>query len=143
LEDDNHSEQESVTNQGEPDEPTGSLQPNEEELESGMETDDETVVETAAEALQLAFVGDIMFSGNVEKLLNDQGDEYPFEHVKTYLMEADITIGNLETPLTTHGEAGETSFVYQSPPRMAPILKEMGIDVLNLANNHSFDQGAK
>lgn len=92
--------------------------------------------------VQLTFVGDTMMSGNVEKTLLANGYDYPFVHVKSLFLQDDITIANLETPITDKGLPAENkSFVYKSSPLAVPAMKAAGIDVVNLANNHSMDQG--
>ncbi|MFN2543180.1 MAG: CapA family protein [Actinomycetota bacterium] len=60
---------------------------------------------------------------------------------------ADITFGNLEGTLTTatHDKCSAGSsqcFSFRNPPRYAGLLHADGFDVLNSANNHSYDFGA-
>lgn len=93
------------------------------------------------EHVKLAFVGDIMFSGTVETLLKDKGYDYPFMFVKEYLQGADITLANLETPISERGEPEDKTYAYRTSPKAIPHLVESGIDVLNLANNHILDYG--
>ncbi|MGG2919052.1 CapA family protein [Brevibacillus parabrevis] len=92
--------------------------------------------------VRLTFVGDVMMSGNVEKTLLEKGYDYPFTHVRSLFLQDDFTIANLETPLTTKGTpADNKQYVYKSSPLAAPAMKAAGIDAVNLANNHSMDQG--
>lgn len=91
--------------------------------------------------VQLAFVGDVMFAGNVEELLKKNGFDYPFKYVKPLLEKADYAIANLETPITTRGEAQSKEYTYRSPPEALSELKRAGVDLVNLANNHSMDYG--
>ncbi|RNB79276.1 CapA family protein [Brevibacillus panacihumi] len=94
--------------------------------------------------VHLSFVGDVMMAGNVEKMLIEKGYDYPYTEVATWFAQDDITIANLETPVTTRGTPPENkAFIYKSPPAALPALKEAGIDVVNLANNHSMDQGVE
>lgn len=99
------------------------------------------VVESDEPQIKLTFVGDIMFSGNVEALLEDKGYDYPYVYVRDYLQQADFTIANLETPITVRGEPEEKSYAYRSSPGALPDLAESGIDIVNLANNHILDYG--
>ncbi|MEK8126380.1 CapA family protein [Paenibacillus filicis] len=94
-----------------------------------------------ADKVSMTFVGDVMFAGKVEDLLTKNGYDYPFKYVKPYLEKADITIANLETPITTRGSAQTKEYVYRSSPLALPELKKAGVDVVNLANNHSMDYG--
>jgi len=94
--------------------------------------------------IHLSFVGDVIMSGNVEKMLIEKGYDYPYTEVTKWFTEDDITIANLETPVTTRGTPPENKeFIYKSPPAALPALKKAGIDVVNLANNHSMDQGVE
>lgn len=62
------------------------------------------------------------------------------------LRSADLAIGNLEGALTEQkgarkaGERGDFHS-FRMPPATAGLLREMGLSVLNLANNHSKDFG--
>jgi len=60
------------------------------------------------------------------------------------LQGADILFGNFESTLTNHRRsAKDTSralvFAFRNPPDYAKVLKDVGFDVLSVANNHSFD----
>ncbi len=93
--------------------------------------------------VNLTFVGDVMFASKVDDLLQKNGYDYPYKHVKPYLEKADITVANLETPITTRGAAQEKEYVYRSSPKALPELKRAGVDLVNLANNHSMDYGVE
>lgn len=94
------------------------------------------------QTVRLTFVGDVMMAGNVEKVLLEKGYHYPFTHVRELFLQDDYTIANLESPLTTRGTpADNKAFVYKSSPLAAPAMQAAGIDAVNLANNHSMDQG--
>lgn len=93
--------------------------------------------------VNLAFVGDVMFADKVNGLLTQHGYEYPFKYVRSYLEKADITVANLETPITTRGTAEEKAYAYRSSPLVLPELKKAGVDLVNLANNHSMDYGVQ
>ena len=63
-----------------------------------------------------------------------------FANVAKYITKADIAIGNLET--TFAGEdRGYTGYpTFNSPDSLGQALKNIGIDVLSTANNHSLDK---
>jgi len=92
--------------------------------------------------VRLNFVGDIMMDGHVETLLKEKGYPYPFVHVTEPFRQDDVTVANLETPVAVKGTP-ETNkeYVYNSPPEAIPAMKAAGVDLVNLANNHSMDQG--
>ena len=94
--------------------------------------------------IHLTFAGDVIMAGNVEKMLIEKGYDYPYTELKDLFLRDDYTIANLETPVTTRGTPPTNkAFVYKSPPAALPALKAAGIDAVNLANNHSMDQGVE
>lgn len=90
----------------------------------------------------ISIVGDILMDGSVRAQIDKNGVEYPWEMVKEYFQNDDITIGNLETSITTKGVKWEDKqFNFRSDPKNLKAMKEAGIDVLTLANNHTLDYG--
>ncbi|WP_051331227.1 CapA family protein [Aneurinibacillus terranovensis] len=89
----------------------------------------------------LAFTGDMQFTGTVGEQIKKNGLNYPFAAVKPILTNADVTVGNLETTLTTRGVAQTKDFTFRSDPRMAKAMANAGFDILGLANNHAMDFG--
>lgn len=89
----------------------------------------------------LTFVGDVMMSDKVEGILKKEGYDYPYTYVKEYFEQADFSIANLETPITRNGTKQEKQYSYRSSPDALPPLAAAGIDLVNLANNHSMDRG--
>jgi hypothetical protein len=64
-----------------------------------------------------------------------------FEEVRWILRSADLTLGNLESPLTTREHQSPTPYSLEADPSTASLLAEAGFDVLSLANNHLGDAG--
>lgn len=102
--------------------------------------------------IKIAAVGDILMIGKLiqaAKCSNeDRYDFNPmFEHVRPYLQEADLTIGNLEIPLAgrenhyTHKNTKTGFTMFNCPDELASTLKASGFDVLCTANNHALDRG--
>jgi hypothetical protein len=63
------------------------------------------------------------------------------------LGNADIVVGNLEGVLSDRGEPRKDTsrpglFAFRMPEAYAATLREMGFDVLSLANNHAMDFGS-
>jgi poly-gamma-glutamate capsule biosynthesis protein CapA/YwtB (metallophosphatase superfamily) len=96
-----------------------------------------------SEQISLAFVGDIMMGANVEKLLKNNGFDYPYLHISSILQESDIAAGNMENPITDRGEPADKSFVFRTSPEAVPGMVKSGFDIFNLANNHTLDYGLK
>ncbi|MDP8202470.1 MAG: CapA family protein [Candidatus Tenebribacter burtonii] len=94
--------------------------------------------------LTLNFVGDIMLARgyeNVGGIIPMQGVEAIFEPTLSILgNNADITVANLECPLTTHNVHHPTKTIYfKGAPENAAGLAYSGIDIVCLANNHTSD----
>jgi hypothetical protein len=63
------------------------------------------------------------------------------------LLEADFTVGNLETTLGTSGTSAcraesTNCHAFQAQPSSAAALRRAGFDAVNVANNHANDFGA-
>ena len=64
-----------------------------------------------------------------------------FEKVKHVFEADDLTIVNLEGPLTTNNERADKVYAFKGRPEYTAILTEGSVEAANLANNHSFDYG--
>lgn len=93
------------------------------------------------EKVSFAFVGDLMMATTVANLVKEKGYDYPFQHVKEYLQQPDLTVANLETPITERGEPQDKQWVYRTSPDALPAIVDAGFDVVNIANNHILDYG--
>lgn len=65
-----------------------------------------------------------------------------FADVLPLLRDADIAFGNLEAPVAPDNHQGVHGEVFNAPAAMAGGLADAGFDVLAMANNHVWDQGA-
>ncbi|GED71626.1 capsular polysaccharide biosynthesis protein [Brevibacillus reuszeri] len=95
----------------------------------------------AEESIEVAFVGDIIMDKSVGVQIARNGVDYPFAKTKDFLSQADLTIGNLETSVSTRGKPEKKEFTYRSKPETLKGLVNAGFDVVNLANNHTLDYG--
>lgn len=103
---------------------------------------DEAVDSDGSKRVVMHFAGDTLFSGKVGELLKKQGYDYPYEHLGSTFLEDDLTVLNLETPVTTRGVgAANKQFVFKSSPDVLLAMREAGVEAVNLANNHILDQG--
>ena len=84
-------------------------------------------------AVRLIAVGDIS--------LQTRNNSHPFQNVKRVFESKDILFGNLETVLSAQGKKAEKAVLLYSPPEKVKYLKDVGFDVLNIANNHILDLG--
>jgi poly-gamma-glutamate capsule biosynthesis protein CapA/YwtB (metallophosphatase superfamily) len=96
--------------------------------------------------VRLNFVGDIMLARNYDNpggLIDTLGVDGIFDPTLPYMGDAaDLTVANLECPLTAQGTPHPTKpIVFRGKPRNAEGLAHAGIDVLSQANNHATDYG--
>ncbi len=79
---------------------------------------------------------------NFEKAVEEKGYEYFLENFADYFAQDDLTIVNLEGPLTESDtkRAGRV-FNFRGKPEYVNILTSASIEVASLANNHSLDYG--
>ncbi|MGE5372646.1 MAG: CapA family protein [Solirubrobacterales bacterium] len=88
----------------------------------------------------LLAVGDIMLARSLNTLTLRYGDDYPFVEIQALLRDADLTFGNLESPISGRGRAMPgKQIAFRGRPVMAQILAQTGFDVLSVANNHAVD----
>lgn len=96
--------------------------------------------------MKITFVGDIMIEPPVLKAARQKDGSYDFNevfvHARPLLDEADILIGNLETPLAGE-EATYTDdyYIFNAPDSFADAVKNAGFDMVATSNNHTFDRG--
>lgn len=96
--------------------------------------------------IDMAIIGDIMCHGpNYNDAYNSKTKTYDFStfftQISSYISDADISIGNLETTFAGGNKAYSGYPTFNSPPQLAQDVKDIGIDVLTTANNHSLDTG--
>ncbi len=97
--------------------------------------------------ITITAVGDIMMGTTFPTPLLPANDgKVLFQAVKAELSNSDIAIGNLEAPLCDSGKSkkeisDQRSYSFCTPTKYVKNLVDAGFDVINLANNHSFDFG--
>ncbi len=90
-------------------------------------------------SITLAFAGDVHFTGRTAKLLRDPATA--FGPITPLLKSADLTLVNLETAVTTGGKPQPKFYHFRTNPTAFTALRDAGIDIANMANNHVLDYG--
>jgi poly-gamma-glutamate synthesis protein (capsule biosynthesis protein) len=88
-----------------------------------------------------SFAGDVHFADRVGTRLT-ANPATVFAQAAPGLGQADLTMVNLETAITTGGDQQTKSFTFRAPPIAFAALKDAGIDIATMANNHGADYGA-
>jgi poly-gamma-glutamate synthesis protein (capsule biosynthesis protein) len=92
----------------------------------------------------MTVVGDIMLGRRVGDRAAAEGDpSYPLRPMQRRLRAADITVGNLESTLSTAGPPTQGGDSFAADPAVRRGLREVGFDALSLANNHTGDFGER
>lgn len=92
--------------------------------------------------LTISAVGDMIFDRRVKALIQTSGGAAPLSAVDQLLARADITVGNLESPLSSGGtQDADKDVTFRGDPRGIESLSGAGFDFLALGNNHVLDYG--
>lgn len=84
-----------------------------------------------------------MLGRSVQARTHESGDPmYSFRYVHDFLASADITLINLENPLLDPCPTTTTGMTFCAPTSVVESLTFAGVDVANLANNHTRNYGA-
>ena len=102
--------------------------------------------------ITLSFAGDCTLGsqeyirnreGTFDTVVNEKGMEYPFEKVRDVFLADDWTVVNLEGVLaaSSKGENRKQTYRFRGPSPFVEILTLGGVEMVNLANNHTDDYG--
>ena len=101
---------------------------------------------TYRSTIEVGAIGDILLHDKVyEDAATGSGYDFTamFKPVKELLSSPDYTIANQES-IAAGSDLGLSSYpTFNSPYEISDTLKDVGIDLVTLANNHSLDKGEK
>lgn len=114
-----------------------------EELSNLVVTEKEIIRDTI---VKFAAIGDIMchntnYMDAYDSSIGNYDFSYVFTDIKEYIESADIAVGNLETTFAGANREYSSYPEFNTPEALAIDLREMGIDLVSTANNHSLDKG--
>lgn len=96
----------------------------------------------SADTLNIIFTGDILLDRGVRRVISHHGVDHLFsDGIDSVFRSAQIVVGNLECPATKIESPVFKQYIFRSEPEWLDTLRQHGITHLNLANNHSIDQG--
>lgn len=104
---------------------------------------------SASSTFSLLFFGDMMFDRGVRTQIKKIGEDTVFkDFTKKLASQYDLTIANLEGPVTNSksklvNSAGKAipGFTFTFPTSTATLLRDSGVDIVSLANNHTQNFG--
>ena len=92
--------------------------------------------------LNILFTGDILLDRGVRQVIELPGFNLLFsEGIDSVFRSAQLVVGNLECPVTKINAPVFKRFIFRGEPEWLDTLQHHGYTHLNLANNHSIDQG--
>ena len=95
-----------------------------------------------SDTLTVVLTGDILLDRGVRRTIEQCGVERLFSAgVDSVLRAAQVAVGNLECPATKIKSPVQKLYIFRGEPEWLATLHDHGFTHLNLANNHSIDQG--
>jgi len=86
-------------------------------------------------------VGDVSLDPNYIPALASNGYEHALSGLDGLFLEDDLTVINLECPVSTVGIRVPKQFNFRCDTAALPIVRDLGVDVANQGNNHVLDYG--
>ncbi len=94
------------------------------------------------DTVRIVVTGDLLLDRGVRQKIDMVGVDALFSPaIDSLFLSSNYVIANLECPVTKVRERVFKRFIFRGEPEWLPILRRHGITHLNLANNHSIDQG--
>ena len=112
--------------------------------EGSMTEDGGADPEPEDSTISFVFAGDILLSDHVLAAYNKTGTigSVVDQGLRDVIDGSDVFMANQEFPFSNRGSAAaDKQFTFRLPPEKVSLLKEMGIDIVTLANNHALDFG--
>ena len=98
----------------------------------------------ATDTITITLTGDILLDRGVRKHIESTDINHLFApEIDSVFHSSDYVIGNLECPATHIKSPAFKKFVFRAEPEWLQTLQKHGFTHLNLANNHSVDQGRR
>ena len=98
----------------------------------------------AAQELEVILTGDILLDRGVRQVIERHGADHLFtDAIDSVFRSAQVVVGNLECPATKIESPVFKRYIFRAEPEWLNTLQRHGFTHLNLANNHSIDQGRK
>jgi len=93
----------------------------------------------SSRGITLSFAGDVNFENRTARLLTNPATA--FEPITSVLGQADFTALNLETSVTSRGTPQPKTYHFRTSPVAFTALRDAGVDLITMANNHVLDYG--
>jgi len=94
--------------------------------------------------ISIALIGDVMLDRAVGNHYRDKPNDFKLEEIAKILRNYDVVLANLENPVGTGGAPHpkqDPNVAFRCHPDTLKILKDIGVNIVTLANNHMLDYG--
>jgi poly-gamma-glutamate capsule biosynthesis protein CapA/YwtB (metallophosphatase superfamily) len=95
---------------------------------------------SATPSIRIVFAGDVMLGRGVSRVARFDPQSV-FAGARLQLTQADLTVANLESPLTWRSHLVGNPNALEASPQAAHLLADAGFDAMAIANNHAGDAG--
>ena len=96
----------------------------------------------ASDTLRIAFTGDVLLDRGVRREIRYRGGDALFSpRTDSLFATCSRVVVNLECPVTELRRPLNKRFIFRGDTTMLPVLRRHGVTHLNMANNHTIDQG--
>ena len=96
----------------------------------------------ASDSLSITFTGDVLLDRGVRQFVEHRSVDKLFSpFVDSVFQSSDLVVANLECPATKIQQPAFKQYIFRAEPEWLQTLKAHGITHLNIAHNHSVDQG--
>jgi poly-gamma-glutamate capsule biosynthesis protein CapA/YwtB (metallophosphatase superfamily) len=85
--------------------------------------------------------GDVSLDPSYIPALAQNGYGYAWSGLGGLFRQDDLTVINLECPVSDLGAPLDKEFTFRCDPAALPAARRAGVEVANLANNHGYDRG--
>lgn len=95
--------------------------------------------------VKTSFIGDLLYEQPLYDWMGTDYDERGYyDLVEPYFLNDDLTLANMEVPIGGQelGISG-SGYSFNAPEQIGKQIVDIGIDAVNLANNHANDAGIK
>ena len=101
-------------------------------------------MESNARPIKIAAMGDAMLTRTVGARFAESPSDFAFNDFRKLFRDCDIVFLNLENPVSRNGTPHpiqKANVTFCAAPPTLQILKNMGVNVVSIANNHLLDYG--
>jgi poly-gamma-glutamate capsule biosynthesis protein CapA/YwtB (metallophosphatase superfamily) len=85
--------------------------------------------------------GDVSLDPGYISTYASQGYRYAWSGLRGLFRRDDLTVVNVECPVTDEGSQLAKEFSFHGTPSALPAMRDAGVEVGSLANNHAYDRG--